>query len=247
MIEDIFSDFAENFGEYGESVAGAIQTFRDAVQFGAIDTQKALDLFVQALGEAGTDIPKHLLDQLSNIDLSSESGQAALQELIQTLYGGMRGDNNFLGDVSPDEYRNILDFLEGLSDGSLGSGSSDGFSRSVQMSRTITDIQANEMIVFLEWIGTGIWELVSMAGGEVMNLGSVSKNGSSGLNIELPLPVRIDNWDEALAAGIGGTVNNLNLGAINIDGSGRLSDDDIEDLTGRIATQLRRELRGRAF
>lgn len=247
QIEDIFSDFAENFGEHGESVAGAIQTFRDAVQFGAIDTQQALEMFVQALGQAGTDIPQHLLDQLAEIDLSSEAGQAALQELIKTLYGGMRGENNFLGDISPDEYRNILDFLEGLADGSIGDGSGGGFSRSVQIARTITDIQANEMIVFLEWIGTGIWELVSMAGGDVMSLGSVSGNGSGGFNFELPLPVRIENWEEALGAGGPGGVNNLNLGNINIDGGGRLSDQDIEDLTTQIANELRRELRGTTF
>ncbi|MBD3616658.1 MAG: hypothetical protein HUJ22_08795 [Gracilimonas sp.] len=267
-LGEAWSLIEDSFRQYGESIEGAQQVYEDAIKFGAKSTQEAFDLFIQQVEAAGLDLSqsvggKTLAEWMQELN-DPETTQAEREAIIQMIWENWE-------DLIPSgwSYDDFTSWLETISshDPSTESGAEQGFSRSVQFNRTITDVQANEVIVLLEWIGEAVWRMVEMAGGDRMNLGSVGSNGIGGLNIELPLPVRVENWDEMmslvypegsssgsgnvsitrLAGGDDRPHQSFNIG-VQVESPGAsVSDEAIDELTRRIGNELRRELRGKAF
>ena len=206
LLGNLFADFASNFGEYGNSIDGAIQAFRDAISFGAIDTQTALTSFIAAVKQLGTEIPSEILNEISKIDLSTEEGQKQLDELIKSLFEGQ-----FLGDLSPDEYRNLLDFLQGLSDGTVNV---EGSTRNVAVGSAITEFQSNDLIAIQEDALRQLRALVDIA-----------RTSSALAPIVAPRPPQ-------------SSVNNVSIGGINVKSN--MSDNDISQVTEQVARELKK-------
>lgn len=271
-IGDIFDEVADSVGQFGESLEGAIEKFQIMTRLG-VGEQEAFQTFIEdVIGLIGedNDLTK-LLQEIAKSETEEERKALAKQlfELFQAN-PGLLGEN-----LTGDDLKSIIDTILGISSEGYGEGSSEQeFSRSVQIARTITDIQANEVIVLLEWIGQAVWRLVEMAGGEVIEFGN---NGISPINIEIPLPVKIMNWGdmpklEVLVSGDGGGVRDgdggggprgggdgrgggprgdrlktINVGGIQVNGGGAMSDAEFDSLMRRIGSELKREIKSRTF
>jgi len=246
-VEDRFDEAAESVGGYGDSLEGAIREFNDSIKFGGVSVSDAMDVFVDNIMALDSDIPTDLFNELKGLDLSTEEGQKRLDEIVKTLF---EGRDDFRGDMTPDEFSNFLDFLENQSDGA--SASSD-YARSTQVANSITEIQANEIVFFLERIEAWTRSLAANFGDQMAI--SVTQSGGSmpSFSIPIPLPVRIvdglDSPDGAPIGDIGGPYEeraNLSIGPFNIEG-GTLDGSDIDGITREINKKMKQEVRGSQF
>jgi hypothetical protein len=108
------------------------------------------DILLKKLG--GLEIDQTVKDFVKNallgIDLSTPEGQKALQQLVTQLKQVLVGEGPFslqdLGMTSFEEMEDLINVLEMLSGGGTGEGE---FTKSVQIARSITEVQAAEMVV----------------------------------------------------------------------------------------------------
>lgn len=152
-LQDILEDVL-NVGELGQNVNGAIDAlgiFRDLL---GQDIPEAFENFLSFLldnveGLSGD--MASLLEEARGLaadgDLSQEDRQRleAIARII--LERVLSGDAAFLGELTEEEANRIAEALLGISQDSTGS---DPFTRSVQIARSITEIQANEIVVILD-------------------------------------------------------------------------------------------------
>lgn len=242
-LGEAFRVIEDSFQEYGASIEGSIKRFNDAINYGALTTEEAFALFLEQLEKAGFDLEQmvgdkslgDLLNELADPDLTEEQ-RTSIIDLLWDNRDSLLPDN-----VSFDSYTQFLDFLKGLEDSVSGQGE-EGFSKSAQINRTITDIQANEVIVLLEWIGDAVWNLVDIARGDAI---------ANGLAPILNLP---DIMSES------GTIENTLIQSmsspssknfttyVNLEAPKAIADltsEDIDQLSRQFANQFKNEMRFR--
>lgn len=223
----------DQFGEFGESLQGAIAEFQASIEFGGMSVADALDQFIERLRMLNTNIPDEIMQELMALDPTSEEGQKRLNEIIKQLF---ENADIFRGDLTPEQYNQLLDFLKGQGSGVSGGTSDSGFTKSVQVSRVITEIQANEVIALLASIlFVNESMLAVMRGEEVQRTASaISSNGGGGSSSKTL-----------------NTMNNLNQNNkvnVTINSSSDLgSSAGIDNLMLDIKRELKRELESRAF
>lgn len=100
-----------SFGAYSKTLEGAIEEFRQSLDFTDIDTNQALSVFLDRLENLGSDIPEELFLDLRNIDLNTEQGEQELNRIIQQLFQN-RAD--MLGELTPESFTQLLEFLQAL-------------------------------------------------------------------------------------------------------------------------------------
>jgi len=147
-LHDIMDQLRSNFQDFGESLEGAIAEFQMSLQFGTEDLDGALQNFlnkVRGLDGISGELESKL-SQIAGLDLTTEEGRKQLEEIVKTLF---EGRDEFIGDLSSEEFNRLLEFLQGAGERGSRMDESGEFSRSVQISRTITEIQANEVVALL--------------------------------------------------------------------------------------------------
>lgn len=184
------------FGEFGDSLEGAIAEFRASIEFGGMELEDAIAQFIQRVSEMDdvSDEMKKKLSQIAGLDLTTEEGKKQLEELITAIFSDR---DSLMGDMTPDEFNQLLEFLRGLDDGSVTGSTVDdeGFARSTQIARTITDVQANEVVMLLEAIE--YWTRQTAARlGDPTALSMPDNFKVQGFDIPIPLPVEITNWND---------------------------------------------------
>jgi len=165
-LEQALADLAAAFGTFGDSVEGAIESTRFMGQFLGADLLAQFEHFVAFLADnvipLGSDLGQ-MLKEVRGLDLSTPEGQSRLKEIVAIIAASMP---QFLSglDMSPDELQRILEQLLGFAEGDISAGG-DEFTRSVQIARSITEIQANEMVVILDEMLIVLKQIRGLVGG----------------------------------------------------------------------------------
>lgn len=207
----------DNLGEFGNSLAGIITRFEMSINLGGVGIQQAVERFIQDMSELEGVSPelKARLLKILDIDLTTEEGRKQLDELIADIYED-RAD--LMGDLSPDDFRELLEFIQRFgSDSAFGESADSGFSRSVQIARTITDVQANEVIMLLEAIEYWTRQTAAALGNNTALSLPQNAFGAKAFEIPIPLPVEVMNFPEHEAY-LSHTVNNESHHTVNIGG-----------------------------
>ena len=127
--------------------------------------------------------------------------------------------------VSAADLRRIID--QGLA---LSGGGAGGISRSVQVARSITEIQANEVVAYLEDIALTARAILAAVTGTA-DVAALGRLGARAPAVAAPAVMG--------AAGTAAAQRVISIGELNVE-RGVLSEDDIEDLLDRLGQELRR-------
>lgn len=159
-IESIIQNLIENLGASSETVDGFLTAFQTLIGFIDNDARTSFDDFLNGLRALGADVlGPELLDQLNQIagaDLSTQSGRNQLRALLITIMESVfAGGSALLGNVTAEDLQRIIETLVGFVDqadaeAASAAGGETVTSRSVQIGRAITEVQANEFIAFAE-------------------------------------------------------------------------------------------------
>jgi tape measure domain-containing protein len=181
--------------------------------FGGADEKETFDSILDGLlGLSG--ISEEMLSFLSSIkDLSdplSTSGRAAIKALVESLARDATAGGFNFGSMSPGDVDEILNTLLGFGE----SSAPDEYTRSVQIARSITEVQSNELIAIQE---TALLYLRQIRDG----LSGASGSGGTG------------------SGGRGGSNPSASPISISVGVTGGLSDSLIDETLDRIEQRLR--------
>jgi hypothetical protein len=248
-LADTINTITQKAGEYGESLGAAIQEFEDMIRFGGYTVGEAMDVFAQNLSELGHEIPPEVLAELASFDLTTEEGLKAFKQWLEKLWTNR---HEWMGEMTPEQYRNLLGFMESQADATMGD-SGGGVARSTQIARTITEVQANEVIVFLERIEYWTRIMAARMGDQTAIVVTQSGGALPKISIPIPLPVRVENdWKKVMEAlssqnkAVAGATTNNNV-TVHVNAPGGMSDADIDEISREFTRQLRRERDSKQF
>lgn len=140
------NDLAEHFGEFSDTVEGGLKLFDVLTRKLGQDLPSSFDAFIDHLlsGVEGLDAELvSLLEEARGLDLTTTEGRARLHEIAAFLLSNIP---QIAGGLSPDEIEQIADLLLEASQGR----SAGEVTRGVQIARSITEVQANELVVLQE-------------------------------------------------------------------------------------------------
>ncbi len=148
-VSDIIEQLREGLGEFSDSVSGATDSLDFMQQFGDTSTAENFQAFMDQLTSLDS-ITGNLRDQLeeaAGLDITTTEGRQRLQEIIASISSALSGGELDLGGLSPSEVEDILTSLQDFTE-DQGDGSSPEQTRrrQTQVSRTLTETQANELI-----------------------------------------------------------------------------------------------------
>lgn len=135
-------------GGFDETLNGLMNSLDFLTQFIDLNAVDAMRRFIAGLLEL-EQVPDWLKDTLAGVDLSTEEGQLAFRELLQGWaldFAEGRFDVTELGGLTPEEFKEMMDYLLGLAD---QAGEESGIT-TIGIDRVITDVQANQVIALLE-------------------------------------------------------------------------------------------------
>lgn len=188
-LRDFIDQLTGNLGGFSNTVEGAIAKLRFLTEFMGYEAPEAFRAFIDMLigsVEGLSDEMKSILDEASGLDITTDEGRSRLNEIIAEVAAAiaMGGNTGLLGGLSASQLEEILGALQGLASGT-GSGGSE-YSRSVQIARSITEIQANEVVALLDEIAFLLGRILGRLGGSATSAGSAYMMSSSGMvwNIE---------------------------------------------------------------
>ncbi|HMB89468.1 MAG TPA: phage tail tape measure protein, partial [Rhodothermales bacterium] len=148
-ILDLFSGIDAGLGRFSNTIEGAIEALAFYSEFISTDAQDQLNFFLDRLLRI-PDLPEELREQLEGLDLSTQAGRdefkEILLELIAPILAGTFSQEGLTAEQAESIAREGLRLLDSFSAGV----DEEGFTRSVQIARTITEIQANELIAIQE-------------------------------------------------------------------------------------------------
>ena len=157
-LESIIRRLEENLGGVADSVSGFLRAFDILAEFTDQSGQAGFDQFIEGLLRLGPEvIGPALFEVLQRISEANLGGQGTrnqlrqfLQELVAQILAG--GSSLIGGDLNQEQLLEILNTLMGFVNdaeqaGGLGTSET---SRSVQIGRSLTEIQANELIALAE-------------------------------------------------------------------------------------------------
>jgi hypothetical protein len=178
-LESRFREAEDLYGQFGNSIQGLIEEIQfrreqmgqsfdelsDVIVNRLSDTQFS-DRFKEGLSEilgnidlSDQSVMDRLVNALSTILIEDDRTSDAAQEAEETLKELLPEDADLtqamdmfaplVGDASPEEYRRLLEFLQGLPE-QAGSGEEAGsdFTASTAVDQTITEFQANRLLAY---------------------------------------------------------------------------------------------------
>ncbi len=190
-VDDVRDAFLA-VGAAGDSVAGVLRDMeiaRDAFRLAGDDL---FDFLTGRL--ADLDLNQALRDRLADItglDITTAAGQEALRRLIADIGESLvEGTGEFIGEagLNVDELNEILRTLLGFAEDDEGI---EAISRSVQIARTITEIQANELLAIQESARLLLERILQ----ELMR-DSIGKGST--YNINVTVPPDLDNFGRVI-------------------------------------------------
>lgn len=148
-LQDILAELEDGLGTFSDSLSGVIDELGFLRSFGDTGAQDNFQNFIDSLldlDEVSGDL-RDRLEEVANLDVSTEEGRSRLQEIITAIATGLQSGELALGGLSASEVEELLDSLQSFAEEG-GSGASDTPERrrQTQIQRTITEIQANELI-----------------------------------------------------------------------------------------------------
>ena len=238
-LGESWSLIKDSFRDYGDSIEGAIKRYNDAITYGALSTQEAIELFKAQIEEGGFDLSQsvggttleNLIDQLASQDLSEEERES----IIQTIWDNR--ESIMPDNVSFDDFSGFLDFLKNLEN---GSASGAGVTRNVAVSSAITEFSANEMIMLNEAMLLVDREQLNIEKQQLAELKNLVNGALSTPNTMNPILPPGPTTSPA-----GSNMFAFN-GGINVSG-GSLSDEDINQVIREVTRELKKIQRGRNF
>ncbi|WP_103019391.1 phage tail tape measure protein [Salinibacter altiplanensis] len=148
-LGDVLTELDENLGMFSDSLSGAIGELELMRDFGGTSTEKNFDSFIQGLldlDSVSSDL-KEELESAADVDVTTEEGRQRLQEIIAAIAASLKSGDLDTGDLSPNEIEELLDSLQSFAEeGGTGESPEERRRRQTQIQRTITEIQANELI-----------------------------------------------------------------------------------------------------
>lgn len=237
-LNEIFDSLETNLGGFGDSVEGAVENLRFFSTFLGEEAPAQLERFIEFLtnrvegiqGAGITDAAGNITQSLAELlaeagaqDVTTEQGKARIAEIVALVAAALDAGNFELGGLDSAGLEDILRTLQDIAAGAEiaitspdeGATPEDSFTRSVQIARSITEIQANELIAINEsilFVLQSIWD-------------SITGGGFSG--VVLP-----DNQFQP---------RDPVIGSINVSG---LDESMVPGLMVMIENELRAELRG---
>lgn len=153
-LEWSINRLAQQFAGFGDTLDGVLKEIELRMRFEGLDPAGAIQLFIDRMNEfgifLGTDLEKMLNERLAGIDPTSPEGRAAIKALLEELSAAFGTNPALFEGMSPRDMERFMAFLEELAHGT-GASSPDGeLTRSVQIARSITEIQANELVAIGE-------------------------------------------------------------------------------------------------
>lgn len=242
-VGDRIDAIDKNLGQFGESLEGAIERLNMTTKLGG-DQQQAFDTFIQeVIGLIGNVSDRGIVNLLKEVAKANTTEER--RALANDIWKAFQDNPALIGsELTGSALQEIIDVI--LSQESAMSDS--GIARSTQIARTITDVQANEVIYFLERIEH--WTRLTAANMGDPTAIKVTANPNLSLpkmQIPIPLPVKVTNsyelGDMSPVADMGG--GGVQIGSVNI--SGPASDAAIEEYGREFTRQLKREVRARQF
>ena len=152
-LQGMLTPLIGNLGGYNSStVSGLIGQGSFLRSFGGASEDDLFRSFIEGLGNIegiSGDMRGFLEDLADAADPSTSAGRSAIEAAIQAVARAVsRGEFQY-GSLDVGEVDDILSFLTSLLTGS-DAGAEDEFTRSVQIARSITEIQANELVAIQE-------------------------------------------------------------------------------------------------
>lgn len=151
QIREITNPLFTSLGAFNPNTAGGILGGAGFVRsYGGGTELEQFDAIVDGLLDLSgiSQDMKDYLEELAGIsDPLSPAGREAIKAIVERLAREVAGGSFGFGSLSPAEVDEIIATLAGFG---AGSGASEEFTRSVQIARSITEIQANELIAIQE-------------------------------------------------------------------------------------------------
>jgi TP901 family phage tail tape measure protein len=159
-LNKLISQLQEDFGMFGDSVAGAVEKMQFLQENGLANAQEAFQSFAdkllsldlseaiegEDLGGAGIEGGpglRELLKEAKGLDLSTAEGRERLKEIRKAIAEAISEGEFDFGGLTPDELNKILDTLGTDFGGEAGEEETTATS---QVDPTITEYQANELL-----------------------------------------------------------------------------------------------------
>lgn len=184
-IRELIENLSGGIGGFSNTVAGAIDRLRFFTEFLGVSGPEALQQFLDSLlAIEGLSEPlREKLEEILGLDLNTPEGKSRLQEIIETVAGGLAGGASaFLGGLSPDEVEEILRTLQQFTEGGGLAGET---TTGEFISRTITEFQAGEWLVIAEEQLYTLQQILGELRGEDTS-GTVPLFGGGGPSIDVP-------------------------------------------------------------
>lgn len=149
------SDQLGKLGGFGDDPAGIIARVNFQLDIlGETDAAERLRAVVEALKAAGHEAGEFqaALDELAALDLDTPEGRARRDVLVQGMADALARGGADLGELTADQLQDLIRGWAGVS-------AEPGVTRGVQIGTSITEVQANEVIAWLEDIAITIREI----------------------------------------------------------------------------------------
>ena len=147
---DFLQGLLDDDGVSGDP-SDAMRKLIDSIQFLSkymeIDAVEALNRFLLGLGKI-EQVPDWMEEALAGLDLGTQEGQEALHDLLGEWAERLNEGSLEIGDLAEEDVRSMMDFLQSIADGDFETSELNELS----VRRSITDVQANAVILLLEQV-----------------------------------------------------------------------------------------------
>ena len=168
VFGDLTSDQAKSIMDFllgltdtsaSEGIQNLIGSIQRLGKFMEIDAVEALNRFMLGLGEI-EDVPEWMRGAIAGLDLSTEEGRENLNNMLAQWAEQLTAGSLDLGGLSEGDFESVMDFLQGLSSGQFG----DSDISTLSVKRSITDVQANAVVLLLEQLVFWVREMARKQG-----------------------------------------------------------------------------------
>lgn len=156
-LANILETITGDLGGFSNTVGGAQEAVRFFSEFLGEEAPDSFRRFFDFLLQNVEGIPddlRALFSEAAGLDVSTEEGRERAREIAETIARGIEDGMLDLGSLTTSEVEDILRTTLGLADSaeSLAGSSSDGLNTTLQIQRSITQIQADLMLQILQEI-----------------------------------------------------------------------------------------------
>jgi len=188
-VDEILSRLEEGLGQFADSLEGFITQFETMQEFGGAGQEQAFSDLISNLVdmEDTTGSLEEMLASLSDVDITTEEGREQVRSVAEELTQMLAEGSINLEEMSAKKIQKIIETLTSAADASGGGGGPEETRRrQTQVQRTITEIQANELIAIE-------MEQLFVLRGILQSLGGeVDSTGFEPMGVGGPVELKVD-------------------------------------------------------